>query len=257
MKSARQYIDDLVELETIKVWSLIVTLFGDLGRNSPVPLSGKQIRHLLVHIGIKPPAIRVALHRLKKDGWIETTKNGDDGREVSYVLSDKGFAETLSASSDIYRNSAKYADGWTLQIQLEEPADHAQNQIAVFKNVVLVPKINCGPTSNVLDLSIPLGGVPDWLIERIVPQKVDTVAHEYTKILSEVDELLDQIGDLDRSAIRLLSLHHWRKMALRDNTWFHIWFFKDGSLAQCHRSITDLLNTIAIDNASVEPKIDA
>ena len=51
-------VTELVALDTLKTWSLIVTLFGDLEEKE---LSGAQIRTLLGHIGIKPEAIRVAL----------------------------------------------------------------------------------------------------------------------------------------------------------------------------------------------------
>ena len=80
-------IEDLSSLETIKTWSLIVTLFGDLDGEPQVVLSGKDIGAILGHIGIKPEATRVALHRLKRDGWIDTQRAG---REVFYSLSDRG-----------------------------------------------------------------------------------------------------------------------------------------------------------------------
>ena len=65
--------DRLLGLESTKTWSLIATLFGDLDGDE---LSGKALWSLLAPLGIKPEATRVALHRLKKDGWIVAKKAG-------------------------------------------------------------------------------------------------------------------------------------------------------------------------------------
>ena len=77
---AETLIEDLSALEPIKTWSLIVTLFGDLNGQ---PVTGKQLGAILGRVGIKTEAMRVALHRLRKEGWIVSTKIG---REVLPLL---------------------------------------------------------------------------------------------------------------------------------------------------------------------------
>ena len=108
MSQFHPLIEDLLKLETPKTWSLIATIFGDLDGDS---LSGKQIGALLSHAGIKPAASRVALHRLRNEGWIVSKKHG---REVSYTLSDHARAETAAAQKDVYRRDVKFASGWNV-----------------------------------------------------------------------------------------------------------------------------------------------
>lgn len=140
LSDARTLIDDLNGVDTIKTWSLIITMLGDLGSNAAASLSGKEINLILGHIGIKSEATRVALHRLKKDGWLDTTKVG---REVIYQLSENGLEQTSAAYEDVYREGIKYPDGW--QLTLHPPNDSAleeQNShgIVLLKNVKLVPR---------------------------------------------------------------------------------------------------------------------
>lgn len=240
MNTPRQCIDELLGLETIKVWSLIVTLFGDLGREAPVELSGKDIRHLLGYIGIKPEAIRVALHRLKKDGWIITEKNG---RQTLYRLSRNGILQTKSAYDEVYRDTMKYPAGWVLQLQPEEVSETQPESLPVFRNVVWVPRKQDQTKSQAqaIELTFDLANVPDWFVQRIIPRSIEDLAEKYRQTIGCLREVIESCNDLDRAALRLLALHHWRKMALRDNTWLHIWLFEDGAFAQSHRLISTLL----------------
>ncbi|MEW7009177.1 hypothetical protein [Lentilitoribacter sp. EG35] len=238
VKTPRQYIDELLKLETIKVWSLIVTLFGDLGREEPVSLAGKDIRYLLGHIGIKPEAIRVALHRLKKDGWIVSNKVG---RQSIYRLSENGILQTRLAYKDVYREDVKYDAGWKLQLQMDDTCDEHLPKLQVFKNVVWVP---CGvdqSQSTTMEVTIDIDNVPDWFLERTIPNNIKVTAENYLSATKQLSTSLKSFDEQDRAAIRLLALHHWRKMALRDNTWLHIWLFKNGVFAQCHSAICSLL----------------
>ena len=239
MKTARQCINELLGLETVKVWSLIVTLFGDLGRKSAASLTGKEIREQLGHIGIKPEAIRVALHRLKKDGWIVTAK---DGRETIYRLSEEGIHQTISAYKDVYRKDVKYGSGWKLQIQQEENPNDDRPQLPVFKNVAWVPASIDANHNRALTVEYDPTSLPDWFIERTVPGNVINNVQKYHLAIEQLADVLENCNEEDKRAIRLLALHHWRKMALRDNTWFHIWLFKDGVFAKCHRKITHILD---------------
>ena len=56
-----------------RVWSLLVTVFGDLAQDGSA-LPGTVLGEIMSRVGIKPEAMRVALHRLRKDGWIESER---------------------------------------------------------------------------------------------------------------------------------------------------------------------------------------
>ena len=237
MKPALALIKDLFNLETIKTWSLIVTLFGDLDGEPRVVLSGKDIGAIMGHMGIKPEATRVALHRLKRDGWIKTERAG---REVLYSLSEQGKAETAAVYVDVYSQSVKYPEGWQL-IFTEDNTDISYLRVA--RNFVLLPKTKLDTVAGVsicLETDMP----PVWFEHLIVSPKTLDLAHRLFKLLERYNRIDKNQSDLDASALRLLFLHHWRKLALRESTWAHIWLKKDGAISKCHSGITALLSNL-------------
>ena len=240
LKTASQCIKDLTQIEKIKVWSLIVTLFGDLGAKEPAHLSGREINRILGNIGINPPAIRVALHRLKKEGWINTAKSDEDGREVTYILSKRGMSETVTAYEDVYRESVKYNSGWTMQMYRDAQSAMPPRNLLLFKNVFLVPIDQKASKPDVIDIGFP-NEIPGWFVEKLVPQKVEKLAQSYWRAADNAHSVLNDCDELDRLSIRLLALHHWRKMALRDSTWFHIWLYEDGAFAKCQKAVLRVL----------------
>lgn len=240
MKPTRHHIDQLLAVEPIKVWSLIVTLFGYRGRVRPVTFSGKDLRDLFVHIGIKPEAIRVALHRLKKDGWIVTSR---DGRETLYSLSKDGLAQTKTASKDVYRPDVKYPDGWKLIIRSDDTADTKASRLSAFRNVEWVPinHTSNDATAQMMEVDCDLQQIPEWFLERVVPASLEQTARAYVHATQNLKEAMHHAYASERFTMQLLALHHWRKMALRDSTWFHIWLMPDGAFAQSHKNICAIL----------------
>ena len=230
-------IEDLSNIETIKTWSLIVTLFGDLGGDPQVVLPGKDIGAIMGHIGIKPEATRVALHRLKRDGWIETRRAG---REVFYSLSTQGKAETMSVYADIYSQSVKYPEGWQL-IFTED--NIGIPYLRLGRNLVLLPKTKLETVTGVA-LSLETDKPPVWFERLIVSSKALELAHRLSQLLERYNQIDHAQSDLDVSTLRLLFLHHWRKLALRESTWAHIWLKKDGPISHCHSGITALLSNL-------------
>ena len=59
-----------------RVWSFIVTIFGDLAREDDRYISSRTLNRLTAEIRVKPEATRVALHRLRKEDWLESAKFG-------------------------------------------------------------------------------------------------------------------------------------------------------------------------------------
>ncbi len=237
MTEATALIQDLYKLETVKTWSLIVTLFGDLGGEPQAVLSGKDIGAIMGHIGIKPEATRVALHRLKRDGWIDTERAG---REVFYSLSERGKAETAAVYVDVYSQSVKYPEGWQL-IFTEDNTDISYLRVA--RNFVLLPKTKLDTVAGVA-MSLETNKLPVWFEHLIVPSKTLDLASHLFNLLVRFNRIDKNQAHLDSSALRLLFLHHWRKLALREATWAHIWLKKNGAISQCHSGITALLSNL-------------
>lgn len=219
-------------------------MLGDLDECSKSSMSGKQIGTVLGHIGIKPEATRVALHRLKKDGWITTTKAG---REVIYKLSKDGLEQTKAAYEDVYRESAKYPKGWKLALHNEKEANISENKplgILLFKNVILAPIADNKNDDNKLALEFDRNQIPAWFEEQIVPRKIIDLAKRINLLGEQIQSAPNASSQLDCNVIRLLFLHNWRKMALRDSTWAHIWLSKNGPIAECHQHIVRILKLL-------------
>ncbi|MEE9334476.1 MAG: hypothetical protein V3U65_10345 [Granulosicoccaceae bacterium] len=241
----------LTALEPVKTWSLIVTLLGDM--NEP-QLSGKEMGYLLGHVGIKPEAIRVAIHRLKKDGWISTSKNG---REVIYRLSTSGIAATSAVYRDVYGTEVKYDTAWRLLL-LESPdaiKEVGEQAIRLLKRVYLLPS-SCVIKPNIaLEFDIQNHVIPEWVVEQLVPADVLVTARKLNTLAQTIIDDMPTgttsktLNAIDSATLRLMILHRWRKMALRKNTWAHIGLFPDGPMAQCHRHLTRLLADL--------PRLDA
>ena len=66
-------IADLRALGGQRVWSLMVSLFGDLAQAEGAGIDGPVLSRIMTAMQIRPEATRVALHRLRNDGWIAST----------------------------------------------------------------------------------------------------------------------------------------------------------------------------------------
>ncbi|MEO0385840.1 MAG: hypothetical protein AAF234_20080 [Pseudomonadota bacterium] len=219
--------DQLLRLETTKTWSLIATVFGDLEEDH---ISGKALRNLLEPLNIKPEAMRVALHRLKKDGWIVSEKNG---REMIYRLSDHGRQETRAAREDVYRRDVKFPDGWRVVLLPSNAAPIDDVHISLERSVYLAPKGAALPRSAV-ELAPP-DVMPNWFAERLVPDQVLQQAAALTDLATQF--LTTKPTQASSVSIRLMFLHYWRRMALRTGVWAHIGLFPTGVMSECHAAM--------------------
>ena len=82
-----------------RLWSLIITIFGDLAQAPGSRISGAALGEITELIGVKPEAMRVALHRLRKDGWLESER---EGRASFHHLTQYGRTQCAEASPRIY-----------------------------------------------------------------------------------------------------------------------------------------------------------
>ena len=83
----------------LRVWSLIISFFGDsiLAKGGEVEAS--RITTLMRAMSIEPGTLRTALSRLTNDNWLERYKIG---KSTIYRLSDSGLKEFGPASDLIY-----------------------------------------------------------------------------------------------------------------------------------------------------------
>lgn len=97
-----------------RVWSLVITLFGDaiVPRGGRVPLG--VIQAVMARLGIEPGAVRTAMSRLAADRWVIREK---DGRNSFYRLAEEGRHAFDQATQRIYAPGPPAWDGiWTIAV---------------------------------------------------------------------------------------------------------------------------------------------
>ena len=207
----------------LRVWSIIVTIFGDMAQNAGDEISGAVISALTERMGIKPAAMRVALHRLRKDGWIESVR---DGRISRYHLSDHGRAESASASGKIY-GDRDLAGPW--QLLVLPPLGH-EERMRAERHLIGIDYAPLG-SSTYLGRAAPIGldvepfamevcwrRVPDWLKSSLASRELSDAYDDLRNRLEAVADLLHSnrpASPLEIVTLRALIVHHWRRLVLR------------------------------------------
>ena len=185
-----------------RVWSFIVTIFGDLAREDSRYISSRTLNRLTAQIGVKPEATRVALHRLRKEDWLESAKFG---RESHYRLTDNGRALSREAAPRIYGAASNKA--WMLA--LYDPNKIAPEGLRISSGISLVTS-ECAGAMN-LAVTDPL---PLWMVDRLVQHDVQSAIHNlHARLAGFTAEL--EAAKLDRAVLRLSLVHEWRRIILR------------------------------------------
>jgi phenylacetic acid degradation operon negative regulatory protein len=227
-------IKELVALETLKTWSLIVTLFGDLDGTE---LSGTQIRNVLGPLGIKPEAIRVALHRLKTDGWITSRKQG---REAIYAMSGTAAEETAAVAPEVYCKESLHTAHWRFVLFQEAPP--SKDAVLLNRNLALVSKLPKGADAGALILQPEGGDIPEWIAASLVSDATLTLARHLLPIMGRSEDLAHPH---DQALFRLLVVHHWRRVVLRKGSLAHAALVPGGEIAQCRARVRAFLQRFA------------
>lgn len=206
-----------------QVWSLLVSVFGDLVPQGDA-LSGAVLSDVLSPAGVRPEAMRVALHRLRNDHWIETDKRG---REAFHVLSDDGIAQCAVASQRIYAASQAAGQQWhvlcypsTLASPEQDRAEKLEETgyVSIGAGVYLANHAPQENITNALVLQGTLTNVPDWLRASIVTSELDAAFAQLSTALDQIDLRQSTAEDLrpaQIAALRTLIVHRWRKLVLK------------------------------------------
>jgi phenylacetic acid degradation operon negative regulatory protein len=206
----------LLALGGQRVWSLMVTLFGDLAQAEGSAIDGPVLSAIMVEMDVRPEALRVALHRLRNDGWIASQKHGRTGR---HTLTPTSRNETRQASARIYASPTKQDSEW--QLVLLEDSTAAQKDVMVSRGFVpLLSRVYLGgadATAPKDALALDGTRAPQWLRNQIAAQMLDV---EYQALLPILQNAFDTLetGELDVLQIvvlRCLIVHNWRRIVLR------------------------------------------
>ena len=207
----------LTALGSQRVWSMLVTVFGDLAQNQGNVIEGPVLSALMADMGIKPEATRVALHRLRNDNWIVSVKNG---RTSQHSLTESGRLESAAASPRIYNHPSLSPKLWQLVI-LESPSTPSRKVMEDLGFSPLIQRIYIGP----IDAKGPKDALiltpqtlPTWLVAQFEPKDLmrdyDALHHSLLtlrKALANTHALTPR----DSAVLRCLIVHSWRRLVLK------------------------------------------
>lgn len=243
-----------------RVWSLLVTMFGDLAIAPAARLSGATVNALTATIGIKPEATRVALHRLRKEGWVDSQRTG---RQSRYGLTEKGRSETNAAWGRVYG-----PDPTDVQVFLvtEDPTASSDTPggAPLGTRVSIAPRLwmsDAMPHSP-SHWAVPLPTtepVPHWVADKLCPQEVQSASrmlHQRFATLGQDTEHTD-LSVLQSTALRILVVHEWRRLILRVPPFPQALFPEGWQGAACRALLAGLMTRLpGPDLATLEQAID-
>jgi phenylacetic acid degradation operon negative regulatory protein len=246
-------ISALTYSKTQRVWSIIVSMFGDLARVRGDQIGGPAMSRIIAPIGIKPEAIRVALHRLRGDGWLESTKQG---RTSVYQLATSGLAQSQQASLRIYARSQPAPDGWHLYVHPPKPAQDRSTTEKIYRRHGYIPvgsgvflgSASIAPApADTLEIFGDLKNIPPWLRMELGPPSLMQAYVDLNAALDQVISITSDaptFTDFQIATLRTLIVHNWRRVLLN-----HVdlpdQFFPDGWRgSECQGKVMLLLDRL-------------
>ncbi|MFT5896869.1 MAG: phenylacetic acid degradation operon negative regulatory protein [bacterium] len=205
----------------LRVWSVVISIFGDLVQPRQQTISVQELLSLTRQAGVEENAVRTALSRLAKEGWVERHK---DGRHAFYGLSNSGKTSFLAATERIYSHSfVSQSAQWNLGY-FDKPVSYTKDEMPLgfplSKHWQLINDEDAHHFSDANIMLFPTTAVdaPGWVLETLLP---DNLAKHYRDFLEDIKPITK-----DRDAIRLMSplcalttrfllIHAWRRMVLR------------------------------------------
>jgi phenylacetic acid degradation operon negative regulatory protein len=189
----------------LRVWSLVITVFGDCVQHRGGAISTARLGRLLGRIGVEPGALRTALSRLGRDGWVESARKG---RLSHYRLSPQGVARFSEATSRIYaapRNRPVTA--WALSTE-------GTTQSAVpLGGLWLTP-------SDIAACAKPAFRIEGQITDLSPELRASLIHPDHANALHRLHADLDKLAlinadPLSHAAARILLVHRWRRIVLR------------------------------------------
>ena len=205
----------LTDDQTPRVWSLLVTVFGELAQEKGARISGPLLSHLCNRMGIKPEAMRVALHRLRKDGWIESQRTG---RTSTYFLTDWGRSQSVQASPRIYATQAAAKLAWMVVSNPGQPVDQEGKTGAWVTSNILLTSHKPEATNTFVTTLDPDRPLPNWMTSKVCDSETIAMSTRFAQALRTLQVHLDTsppLAILEIAALRVLVVHSWRRIILK------------------------------------------
>ncbi len=203
MDPLRPMIENLHAEGRPRVWSLVITVFGDCVQHRGGRVATARLSRMLGRIGVGTGALRTALSRLAQDGWVEGRKSG---RTSSYALTPRGAEAFAPATARIYA-----------------PPREQPHKTWVFDSPAVPGALTAAGGSlrpapvDDTAAGLRITGALDPATARAVWEGLDPLHETALRHMAEdliAQELVSDIP-LDAVAARILLVHRWRRLILR------------------------------------------
>lgn len=200
----------------LRVWSLIITFFGDAValRGGRVALS--TLRDAMGLLDIEPGAVRTALSRLANEGWVERQR---EGRLSFYKLTDQGRAAFDEPTRRIYAAAARDWDGeWTVAIDADDNADVLRDRGFVCLGGQAWLRVGGDAGTLPAGMLVISGEGSDLPAPLLSLWQLDEHAAHYGAFIDNWQGFAapENLSPGDAMAARTLLIHDWRRIVLRD-----------------------------------------
>ena len=213
---------------------------------------------IMAELGVRPEAARVALHRLRNDGWISSEKQG---RISQHSLTAKGRAESAAASPRIYAAPDEGQAEWQL-VLLEGADPKVQDALTRAGMVQLLPRVLVGTAPETLPenaVALPGQAAPGWLCDQLIPSSLMQDYANLGGVLTSLSSKLTQsavLPPIEVAVLRCLVVHNWRRLVLKHTAPPRGLIQKDSPLHQCHLAVDEMLSRFprpALRDIALEP----
>ncbi|WP_372571109.1 PaaX family transcriptional regulator C-terminal domain-containing protein [Ruegeria jejuensis] len=238
----------LADPQAFKVWSVIVSLFGDLAQQPADRVSGAALTAILQPMGLKPEAIRVALHRLRKDGWIDSNRIG---RGSVHFLTDYGRAQSAAVTPRIYDEHPTPASDWHVLIAEDGRAADTLNTLLLTEDYIALGRhaaLGSGPLptecEDLIGFTATAPAIPQWLKIRLFPDdlaQASATLRDAARTISADKPHTEALSTVQIATLRTLVIHRWRRVALRHPVLPPVFHPSDWPEPECRRSVFRLL----------------
>jgi len=215
--------------EPSRTWSLIVTLYGD----AIAPRGGRlwlgTLLEVFAAMEIPGNVVRTAMSRLAMDDWLERSRVG---RNSYYRLGEKGRVGFAEAARRIYGAHRPIWDGeFRLAVLGGADRDAARMSLEAAGYSLLSPGVLIAammppdvglttPADTILLRAVADGDDARRLAARVWPaSRLDEGYRRFLAVFEPWAAYLDEGGslsDLDAMIARLLLVHEYRRLVLRD-----------------------------------------
>jgi phenylacetic acid degradation operon negative regulatory protein len=215
----------------LRVWSLLATVFGDIVEAQGGQATTAALQEIIADLGIGNGALRTAMSRLGRDGWIGRRRMG---KTVWVALSADAAKESRQAAQVIYAPLRTTQSG-PLEIAVAPPDSRKRQpsppsaivQYAPDRwSVSLAPGVTLRPggadrglarSDAALVAGIGPGQLPDWVLDRLEIPALSRALHDLAREIVTLESSMrgNDIPAGPALAARILLVHQWRRIALR------------------------------------------